>query len=120
MELKPLLNNSFSKVFKLFPDVIPLVDYIRIERAGVDPETGEATPEREVVTKLNAFFENFEKKRIAAGEVTSQDQKVTILASSLPVKPEIGHRIVKDGSTYEVTDVTSDPAGISFVLETRV
>lgn len=120
MELVPLFSSIFGDViYPLFPDVIPVITLTQVTRSGIDPDTLEST-ETVKSYQVQAFFENFTAQRIAVGDVTATDQKVTIIASKLATIPVLGDTITRDGTQYTIIMIERDPGNVSWILGVRI
>lgn len=57
-----------------------------------------------------AIVDVYSKYLISQGMVQANERKVLILAQSLTVSPVPGDRVTVQGATYEILDVSTDPA----------
>lgn len=119
MELKPIISSPLEKVFRLWPDVTPAIEYHQIVRGGVDPDTGEAVAERVESKSVRMFADKYKKERVKSGDVTSQDIKGVFITSMLGLTPRIGDRVIHKGVDYEVFLVEQDPIGVTYELGLR-
>jgi hypothetical protein len=55
-----------------------------------------------------------------AGGVPATDRKIIILSDSLSVTPERADGVRIDGKTFEVIEVSTDPAFAAWVLQSRL
>ncbi len=82
-------------------------------RGGRTEDDGTDYDIRALVTEYSEFT-----RSLAGGRIAVSDRKAIVLANGLAVNPKIGDAFTQ-GATWNVVDVSSDPARATFELHLR-
>ncbi len=85
------------------------------------PSGNSITPSTPTQHACKGFIDDYKDSQIDGTIIRKGDRKVTLLGASIkpPVAPKTNDQVTIEGDTYDVQEVTRDPAGATYELQAR-